>query len=705
MRRIIAACAAAGALFCHADEGAGAANAATNAVADLGTVVVEGSALSKYRPETVVSGTFTDVPPERLPVVVETLTEDFIREHNPTDLNDLLRHVPGIETGGTSLLVRQPGVFSMRGMGGSEPMVDGMYSVGRGAGLFLDPFLMDRVEIVKGPISGLAGGQGAAANANGGGGAINVFFKGAHLKGDEINIQENTSVGKNTVRQRGMVDANETVGENAAVRVVATGDYYEPAYIREGSQKGARGRESFSVAPSFVLRAGDAVTMGVKTLFQYADTPSYIGVPVYRGHPGGGYRWYESSCLPGDRQHYEGMMVNPWIDWQVTESWLLKFGAGFQFASMDQTTREPYSGRGDELENYYRTGVWSSGQKYMTSGFSESSSLYRNYNLYARSVYTSEFDCGVKNSFVVQPDVRYSDGSAFAGRTTRYGATVQDDVSWGWVTLLGGVRYDYFHLGDSASAPGQGSHGVSPRGGLTVQPLDWLVLFGNLSQNRTPMLGMKSAAGGTLDKPWYNTQYEGGVRFKTFERLWLTVSAYRIEQENTPVQVANTDWYEQEGRATSRGAELSLSGDLTDDWTMMAMYAFNRYTNRSIPPGEKGRDFERTPAHAFTFNTSYRISSGPLEDVVLGCGFRFRSMSYACVRGVYQDRNLRFDPSYLFDVNVSMPLSKFGGPDNWTLTLGVRNLFGEKYFDTARHYYECLVGEPRTFEIGLRAKF
>ena len=106
-----------------------------------------------------------------------------------------------------------------------------------------------------------------------------------------------------------------------------------------------------------------------------------------------------------------------------------------------------------------------------------------------------------------------------------------------------------------------------------------------------------------------------------------------------------------------------------------------------------------------TFSTSYRISSGPLEDIVLGCGFRFRSMSYACVRGVYRDKNLRFDPSYLFDVNVSMPLSKFGGPENWTLTLGVRNLFGEKYFDTARHYYECLVGEPRTFEIGLRARF
>ena len=114
--RCLAACAAASfAMSCGADEVA--ANSATNAVADLGTVVVEGSALSKYRPETVDGATFTDLPPEKSPTVVDTLTEDFIREHNPTDLHDLLRYVPGVETGGKSLLIRQPGTFQIRGMG------------------------------------------------------------------------------------------------------------------------------------------------------------------------------------------------------------------------------------------------------------------------------------------------------------------------------------------------------------------------------------------------------------------------------------------------------------------------------------------------------------------------------------------------------------------------------------------------------------
>ena len=104
-------------------------------------------------------------------------------------------------------------------------------------------------------------------------------------------------------------------------------------------------------------------------------------------------------------------------------------------------------------------------------------------------------------------------------------------------------------------------------------------------------------------------------------------------------------------------------------------------------------------------NTSYRIPGGWLEDVVLGLGWRYRTKSYATMRGAYVDDNLRFDPSSVFDVSATVPFSVFGGSRDWALTLGIRNLFDEKYFESARHYYECLAGEPRTFEIGLRGTF
>ncbi len=687
------------------------ATVAVTNVTDLGTIVVEGSALSKYRPETVNGGTFTDLPPERIPTVVDTLTQDFIQEHNPTDLHDLLRYVPGIETGGKSLLIRQPGTFTIRGKGGTEPTLDGVLPIGRGAGLFMDAFLMERVEIVKGPIGSLGGGQGTANNASGGGGSVNLYMKSAHLDRDEINLQENTSIGKHTQRHRGMVDVNEVfLDGKGAMRFLGTADYYEPTYIHEGSQKGARPRESFSLAPSFIFAPTEDVQFGLKTMFQYTDQPSYIGVPVWRGRPAGGYSWYESSCRRGDRSHYEGFLLNPWLDWQVTENWLLKFGAAMSVTSWRQTTREPYAGGGAELNHFYQTGTWLSGEKYMTSGFSESASLSRNYNLYARSVYETDLMWDIKNTFLVQPDVNLRESSG-AARTTRYGITLQDVIEWKWFALLGGVRYDYFHAQSYTTSAGvakghQAAHAVSPRGGLTFQPLDWLVFFGNISQTQTPILGLRTVEGLSKTKPWYATQYEAGLRVRPVEGLWATLSAYRIEQENTPQMDRTTTIIEsQEGANTSRGVELSLAGDITENWTVMAMYAHNWYTDRTQPSTSKARDFERYPAHTFSLNTSYRFASGPLEDIVVGAGYRFRSKSYACVRGQYQNENLRFNPSHVVDINMAIPFSKFGGSENWTLTLGVRNLLGEKYFESARHYYECLVGEPRTFEIGVRAKF
>ena len=718
-RTIFVICWAATVLTAAAEDGV-----ATNdvQVADLGTVVVEGTAISRYRPETVNGATFTDVPPEKLPTVVDTLTEDYIREHNPTDLHDLLRFVPGIESGGKSLLIRQPGTFNIRGFGGSEPMIDGVLPVGRGAGLFMDPFLLERVEIVKGPIGSLNGGSGGVQNADGGGGSVNMYMKSAKLEKDETNLAANTSIGKHTFRQRGMVDVNETFLEDkAAFRVVTTTDYYEPAYIHQGFQKGAKGRESFTVAPSFIFAPSEEVTFGLKTMFQHTDQPSYIGVPVYRGHPGGGWSWYDSSAARGDRTKYESMMINPWLDWQVTDNWLLKFGASLMLASWSQDTMEPTTGA---VAYYNSHGYWAWGPEPRNgyTNFGHSHQLNRNYNLYIRSIYDKELSWDIKNSFVIQPDYYYRESnSAFGSPVSRYGLTVQDTISWGWVSLLGGVRYDHFEAEATTSTTGQRFRHVtmdpvSPRGGLAIQPLDWLVFFGNISQTRTPVLGIATVDGRGPAKPWFNTQYEGGVRVSPADKLWLTLSTYRIEQENKP-EFNNvgliTDY---DGRSTSKGVDLSLTGDITDNWTVMAMYGFIKYTNRNVNPGHPGRDFARYPEHTFSLSTSYRFDSGPLEDIVIGGNYRFRSRSYGTMRGNYvttngqangpaSGENIFFNPSHIIDINMSMPFSKFGGSKNWTLTLGIRNLFGEKYFESARHYYEALVGEPRTFEIGVRAKF
>lgn len=699
----------------------------TNEVADLGTVLVESSALSRYRPDKVDGATFTGEAPEDLPTVVDTLTEDFIREKNPTDMNDLLRRVPGIETGGTSLLVRQPGLFSIRGMGGTEPAFDGVIPLGRGAGMFMDPFMMESVEIVKGPIAGLSGGSGAQQNNNGAGGAISLRLKGAHLDKTERSFQETTSVGNNTWRQRAMVDFNEILGDgDAAVRVPVSVDVFSPTYANQGSQDGASPRRQYTIAPSFIMASGEDMTFGIKTIFLSSDSPSYIGIPVWKGKPAAGYGWYESSAREDDRSKYTGVMVNPYLDLQVNEDWLLKFGGAFMYSDMEQTTREPYTSymvdmAGNPIGDFgtfCNTGVWPGGDKYMMSGFSNSKTYQKSFNLYARSVYRKEdLPLGLSNTLMVQPDFYYREQGNSLG-VARYGATLQDSVGIGWFTLLGGIRFDKFveDAGDMTVQmkpkpckihyPRAYAEAWSPRAGLTVKPNDWLVFFGNVSRTETPNLGYATIDGRIPTEPWTAMQYEAGARVRALEKLWLSASYYDIHQKDMPQMEADYTSYYFDGDNWSRGVELSASGDISEDWTLMAMYSYNQYTDRTKALGDPARDFERTPRHHVTLNTSYRLHGSELiEDIVVGASYRFRSMSYATMRGSYVNENLRFDESNVFDVNASIPFSKFGGSDDWYLTLGVRNLFGEKYFETSRHYYECFVGEPRTFEIGIRGAF
>ena len=693
---------------------AGAGTNRADRVTDLGTVVVEGSALSRYRPEAVSGATFTDLAPEKSPTVVDTLTEDFIREQNPTDLNGLLSHIPGVDTGGTSLLVRQPGLFTVRGMGGSEPAFDGLVPIGGGGGLFLDPFLLDRVEIVKGPVGALSGGAGAQQNHNGAGGSVNLHLKSANLDGDRTRLQEVTSVGRNIWRQRGLADSNQVFADDkAAFRALASFDLHSPEYVNAGSQEGARPRESYSLAPSFIARPVEEVSFGVKTLFQYTDAPSYIGVPVWKGRPAGGYDWDESSCEQGDRTLYRSMMVNPFVDWQISDEWLLRLGGAFTLATWEQQTREPYAGKGAELTDFYRTGEWTSGEKYMTSNFSESSAVTRGYFLYTRAVWTEkDLPGGFENALLFQPDFLYR-GRDDSAPVSRYGATVQEQLGRKWLTLLAGLRYDFFTeyaktTEAGVSTPEARQYAFSPRLGLVFQPEDWLVFFGNLSETKTPTFGYQGANGVRPTDPWTATQFEGGVRVRPLEKLWLTVSYYDLDQRNTPVALDNagTSYYF-EGENKSDGVEVSLSGDVTENWTVLAMFAYNRFRNCRSAHNDPTRGcFERSPRQTLSLSTSYRMTGCDLiEDVVIGASYRFRSKSYACVRGQFQDDRLYFKPSHVFDLNLSVPIRKFGGPDDWYLTLAVKNLFGERYFNTARHYYECFVGEPRTFEIGLTAEF
>ncbi|MDR2848966.1 MAG: TonB-dependent receptor, partial [Verrucomicrobiota bacterium] len=651
-----------------------------------------------------------------VPGTVDVITSDFINEINPTDLHDLLRHQAGVFTsGGKSLQDRAPGLFTLRGMGGSEAKLDGTLGFSGAMGLFMDPSAFERVEIVKGPVGSTVGGTAnAMGDAQGAGGSVNLILKRPDLAREFRTVNARSSFGEDSERFRLGVDLNEPiVSDTFAVRLPANVEYGKPFWLPDGY----RWRESFFLAPSALWHVRDDLRLGVNFTLQYLDQPAYQGIPTYRGKPIPGYTWDSDDATSSMRDTYMGFTAQPWVEWDAAEWLTLRTGAGYAFSDIEF----------DHLSNggsYYnsRTGQINLVSPALTYEHSEGDSLARSYNVYERAI--AKFDTGpFDHTFVVQGDYnrRITQGRQYFATVTskedvhnwvannyshtdlqKYGILAQDFVALWKFRLLGGTRFDYHesNLGNTAES-------LSPRGGVSFVATDWLIPFANISLTEAPNLGILSGPNREeLTSSWRATQYEAGIRIAPVQTLWLTFSGYRIEQENLPVAGtdpvtgAATGFYDTEGENVSQGLELSLTGNITDNWSIYAAYAYNEYENKAT-----GQTFDRFPPHSVTLSTSYRIERGPLSDCVAGAAYRYRHKYMTTIRGGYIGEDFYVDDSHVFDCSLDVPFSKFGGSKNVTASFGIKNIFGEKYIESNRHYYQCFPGEPRTFEIALRAAF
>ena len=679
----------------------------TNAApVDLGIILVEGTPISKYRAEQVSTATFTSARPEDLPQTVDVLTEDFIEEMNPTDLHDMLRYQPGIYTGGKTMLDRTSGQYTIRGMSGSEAMLDGTLGLAGSMGIFMDPSAFERIEIVKGPVGSTIGGVTSTLGPYGAGGSVNLVLKQPLPEQAFMEASTRATVGEDVQRYRIGFDVNEPVAEDKlTARLPGSFEYGKPYWMPNSY----RWRESFFMAPSLLCKVRDDLRIGFSLTFQYTDQPGYQGIPVYRGKPLAPYGWYSDISTSDMRDLYIGHTLQSYVEWDASKVWTLRTGVGVSQADVE------FEHLGASAFAKADGSLYAPSYNVKPYDHSEGDMIYRRYNVYERA--TAKYETGpMAHETVIQGDYsqKSSQGRSYFetvaspdavhtwvknnyqdSQVDKYGVLAQDYISWWKFRLLGGARIDEHesNLGNTGSS-------LSPRGGVSFLPTDWLVLFSNLSQTKAPNFGYLQGPDQELTSSWEATQYETGFRVSPAETLWLTTSLYTIEQNNTPTLAPDSTFYETEGESESQGVELSLSGNILDNWSAYAAYAYNEYEDKTA-----SKTFDRYPPHSVTAATSYRIKRGTLGDVVLGFGYRYRHTYFTTMRGGYISEDYYIDDSHVFDCSADVPLSKFGGSKNVIVTLAVKNIFDEAYIESNRHYYQCFPGDPRTFEIALQAKF
>ncbi len=280
------------------------------------------------------------------------------------------------------------------------------------------------------------------------------------------------------------------------------------------------------------------------------------------------------------------------------------------------------------------------------------------------------------------------------------GVYFQDQIAVGdnWVFLLGG-RQD---LAGSASGSGYqdtftGRLGVAYKTGFGLVP------YASYAESFEPQSG--TGWGGAKFEPTTGRQYEVGVKYEPpGVNAMATVALFDLVKQNVlttdpdPTHMCNGSRCSvQTGEVTSRGVELGLTMGLAEGLNAVAAYTYNPISvTKSNTPGDVGRQQADQPIHTASLWLDYGVQDGPLAGFGMGGGLRFIG------RTTNSAGNLSTSPQLLDEAMVRYDLQ------DWRLSLNVKNLLDRdvEYSCTRQTDAEiCYLNEPLTLTARVSRKF
>lgn len=207
--------------------------------------------------------------------------------------------------------------------------------------------------------------------------------------------------------------------------------------------------------------------------------------------------------------------------------------------------------------------------------------------------------------------------------------------------------------------------------------------------------------------PTEGTQWEAGIKYQPpgTDNLF-TASVFRIEQENLASKQPNEEFYRAVGEVRSQGLELEAHMQVTDNLKLIGGYTYTdiEYA-KSMPslvtPGldNKGNSPTQAPEQMYSLWADYNFRQGPLDGLRLGGGVRYVGYSW-----VDAENSMKV-PSYtLFDASVGYDLGKVGlkGVD---VRLNANNLTNESYVASCASLNYCYMGEERNVSATVSYQF
>lgn len=281
------------------------------------------------------------------------------------------------------------------------------------------------------------------------------------------------------------------------------------------------------------------------------------------------------------------------------------------------------------------------------------------------------------------------------------GVYIQDLMAWNnWRLTLGG-RYDKVNLNSTnlltnvASKIGKAQW--SGRAALMYLSDSGLAPYISYSTAFTPTNFVDSQ--GDLLKPMQGKQWEVGLKYQPEGSSSLfSLSVFDIKQKDVATKEQPTDPYRAIGKIGSKGVEVEANLLLTDQLRLLGTYSYNTIRYIKSDDGNEGNRAVYAPRQMASLWLDYH-HTGRLQGLSTSIGLRH-------VKGIKADRaNTHTLPSYsLVDLAVSYDFSALGAK-GLNARLNVQNVFDKRYVAACNSLEFCYYGSGRNMSLTVGYKF
>lgn len=679
------------------------------------TATNAGSVQSGYVPSHSASGTKTDTPVLEIPQTINVVTSDQFRAQGAQTVSQALRYTPGVsaETYGASSPFD---IYTqIRGFRG-DYYLDGLRLPNGGqdgiSSAVIDPYGLQRIEVLKGPASTLYG-QSAP------GGLVNMVSK----RPTETALREVELQVGSFDRFQGAFDLAGPADKDGQLLYRLTG-----LANSSGSQVDFARNQRTYIAPALTWRPDPGTSLTVLAHHQedHGNWPYFNYFPAegtLLPNPNGriASRRYlgEPDFDKLDREQSSvGYLFEHRFDNVVTVRQNLRYDA------VDFETRGAVTGRyplqadfrtldrdGIHINNGVRTfSVDNQAQFDFATGPLQHKAIFG--IDYRREANDYRFDFGAVPAIDVYNPV-YGQPFAFPDFTivntsttqSQIGVYAQDQLKLDrWVLTLGG-RHDAADASVldrlTGLATPQSDRAFSGRVGLNYLFDNGVAPYASYASSFQPVAGVDAAS--QPFKPTTGQQYEAGIKYRPpGTNSLFTAAVFDLTQQNVlTADLANAFFQVQTGEVRVRGLELEGKVEVWQGFNVLGSYAYlDPRVTKTNDPTLIGNYMAITPVQQAALWADYLVQSGQFSGLGVGGGMRY-------VGNTYDATNVLKTPDYvLFDASISYDLGRLQTAWSGTrLSVKATNLFDKYYVSACDGASYCTLGFRRTILATLTARW